>query len=774
MAGDRKKYQTAMTYAEQMSQQGDWGKALRAYRFALAEFPNDSEAILGFGAASLNAGYIDHAQKAFQQALKLNPGNYRALNYWGDIQERLGRLDNAAETYLRAGNVLAAQNEFDGAMASWRRAIGLSPGLVDAHQKLAEALILQGRHRQAAKQYFELAETYRRRNNREQAVAQIEEARQLLGDEPGIQAALDAVEQRQPIHPDFLDMLPPSPSQQAQPQYETFSEGFLADDDFSRDEDPFALWDDMEAEPSSEAGLTQAAQQNALTELANIIFEEGLGGSGASISNDEINMLIVQAIDLQSRNKIEEAVANFQRIVDAGRGTPAMYYNLGLLKNELRQHSQSVVLLQMAAQDEKYNVPAHFALGKTLYGTDDLKQALRHFVEAVKLIDLETVDSYKVPELMEYYDTLVDNYLIGDNTRQAHEFIASLDKFFSSPDWERKVYEARRRMDSVVENGNNMSLAEFLETAETETIITALAVTSEYLQQNLLLTASEECLQAIQKAPFALLLHARLAEILLKQNHTDVAIVKYLMIAKVYQIRNQVDKAIGIYKKILRLAPMDVTIRSQLITLFISVDNIEEALEQYITLANSYYQLAQVDRAIEKYNQALSLSEQLTNPAEWKTQILEQVGDIYKQRFDWNKAIEAFETLLVLKPGSQRVLRQVIDLNFKLRKANQALEHLSTLINLYNKHNQSARALDLLQELSGSYPDNMQLRQHLAAVYVQNNMQAKAIAEYDALGEMQLEKGMHQDAANTIQTILDLSPDDPEGYRRLLQQIRKG
>jgi len=299
-------------------------------------------------------------------------------------------------------------------------------------------------------------------------------------------------------------------------------------------------------------------------------------------------------------------------------------------------------------------------------------------------------------------------------------------------------------------------------------------MTSDYLQQNLLLTASEECLQAIQKAPFSLLLHIRLAEILLKQDHPDVAINKYLMVAKTYQIRNQVDKAIGIYKKILRLAPMDVTIRSRLIDLFISTGNPEEALEQYLTLANSYYQLAQVDQAIEKYNEALDLSEQLDDPTEWKQQILGQMGDIYKQRFDWQKALDAFEALLALNPRNRQMLRQVIDLNFKLRRANQALEYLNTLIKLYNERNQAARVLDLLQELSGSYPDNMELRQQLAMAYRENDMRAKAIAEYDALGEMQLEKGMHHDAATTIQTILDLAPDDPEGYRRLLQQIRKG
>ena len=50
----------------------------------------------------------------------------------------------------------------------------------------------------------------------------------------------------------------------------------------------------------------------------------------------------------------------------------------------------------------------------------------------------------------------------------------------------------------------------------------------------------------------------------------------------------------------------------------------------------------------------------------------------------------------------------------------------------------------------------------------------QAIAEYDGLGEMQLEAGMREEAARTIQTIISLGPDDVEGYRRLYSHIKGG
>ena len=136
MAGDSKKFQIAMTHAKRFSEQGIWAEAIKAYRFALAEFPNDQGAIIGFGQATLSAGKVDMSRKAFEQALKLDPGNYQVLHYIAEIQEQTGRVDESAETHLRVGNILAAQEDLDGAIESWQRATNLAPNHIDANHKI--------------------------------------------------------------------------------------------------------------------------------------------------------------------------------------------------------------------------------------------------------------------------------------------------------------------------------------------------------------------------------------------------------------------------------------------------------------------------------------------------------------------------------------------------------------------------------------------------------------------------------------------------------------
>jgi len=150
------------------------------------------------------------------------------------------------------------------------------------------------------------------------------------------------------------------------------------------------------------------------------------------------------------------------------------------------------------------------------------------------------------------------------------------------------------------------------------------------------------------------------------------------------------------------------------------------------------------------------------------------MGDIYNQRFDWVKATTAFEDLLKINPNNQRTQQQLVDLYFKQSKTDRAIRSLDNLLAGYKQQDQSAKSLDLLKEFVSTYPENMDLRQRLAVVFGENGFKQEAIAEYDALGEMQLEHGLRDQATKTIQAILDLGPEDAEGYRRLLSKISGG
>ena len=671
MAGDQRKFQIAMLHGDRFFDQSKWADAMKAYRYALAEFPNNAAAILGFGKAALSSGHTDMARKAFVQALRINPTNLESLALMADVQERSGQLDAAAETFLRMGNVHASRSDLDTAIEFWIRATKLTTGNVSAHTRLADALVQQQKLRLAAREYLTLASIFQRQGDISQAKNYVGLAQELLPSDPGVLEAMEAIEIGDQIQPRKISDKPAEP-EIVEPTSDEFS-GEDGEDPFGLDE----LFSGGADEPQlSSGGLVEGARKRALEELANLIFED---------SDNPHVMAIMQAVDMQSRDELVEAINQYRQAIESGVESSALYYNLGLLYREQGQLSEAAENLDRAVNSEPYGSAAHFVLGETYLATNDQHQAIKHFVDAVAAIDMQTVSGNRSYELAQKYEGFADTFYNQSGYEQIQQFTLALQNFFSNPNWEQKVYEARVRMNSLSDDDTTMSLAEFLETPETEVMVTTLATTSDYIRQKFFMTASEECLRAIQKVPSFLPLHARLAEILLKQNRTDDAINKYLYISRVYQMRNQMDQAINVYQKILKLAPMDVVVRSKLIDLYASYDNHEAALEEYLILADSYYQLAQVDRALEKYTESINLAEQTGNGLQWKQQALFRIADIYNQRFDWPKATDSLEQLRQLQPNNEQVISQLIDLYFKQGKTSQALGRLDELLAIYQR-----------------------------------------------------------------------------------------
>jgi tetratricopeptide (TPR) repeat protein len=757
MAGNRDLYEQAMRSAFDFSWNQNWKAAIEAYKRALVEFPQDLAATLGLGGAFLEQGQLQVALKVFERGVDLAPSDETsALVKLADVQERLGKLEAAAVTHAQIGRIFAQQDRLEEAADAWTQATRLVPEQVDAYLSLAQALERLGRQEQAAAEYVTLATIAQRRGDDEAA---FEHCRSALRLDPSNRKAQDMIGSVQDIRPpvvtglDFWDESEPEPSHSELEGENVFSLENLAEEEETAGQSPM-----------------EQAQRRALQELADMLFEAGSDGS----PDLAVVAVIGQAIDQQTRGMLDDAIENYRKALNTGLTRTAVFFNLGMLYYERMHYDEAVEAFRRSMRDEAYTLGSHYALGLTYYALGKIDRSLEHFIEVVKTVDIKTVRPDQAKNLTTTYQQLSDSYIAKGDTEKANIFVQSLLAFFSKSDWEQKVRLARRRMDSLSEDGNLMTLAEYLETPETEIVIATMALTGEYIRRNMLMTAAEECFRAIQKVPGYLPLHIRLADIFLSQEHTQEAITKYLVVADVSQIRGDVQQAIRIYNKVLRVAPMDVRVRSKLIDLLVARGEPDQALEQYLALADVHYQLAQVEPALEKYNEALRLAPSSANAASWKVNILHRMGDIYNQRVDWAQAAKAYAAIVALVPDDERAQLALVDLNYKQGQNNKALESLDALLGIYQRAGKTQRVLEVLREAVQSRPEEMGLRARLAAVYARQKMVRQAIAEYDALGEMQLEAGLREDAARTIQTIISLGPDDVEGYRRLYSQIKGG
>ena len=762
MVGKRNVFEEAMKRASTYAWDKQWSKAIAEYKRALAEFPDDLTALVSLGMAYLESRQLEEALSAYQKASQLTPNDPLAWARVADIQERLGRLDEAAETYVAMANTYVEQKAMGKAIETWLRATRLAPDHLVAHLSLAEAYTKQGKVRAAAGEHLALARILQRRGQPEKAIQQCRFALELDPRSAQAHTTLEALRAGKSVKE-----VQPTPIPAV-----------------------IEVGEAKEIEEDKEGSPVDTARHKALMELAETLFEEHpvedavadvtafIEGRRAretapKLTQGQIDAMLGQAIDSQTRGGIDKAIANYSRLVEAGVDQPAVHFSLGLLFQEKRQLDEAIRELSLTTRHPEYSLASHFALGECYRAQGKIEDALEHFIEVLKTIDLQTVQRDQADDLIQLYDSLAETYTAKGDRDKTITFLDSLVVFLSGKGWQDKVMEARRRLDSVAEEGVTRSLAEILEVPGSEEVLASMAMSQEYIKRNMLPTAIEEIHRAIEMAPTYLPLHLRLAEVFVRQERLEEAIAKYMAVAEVYHTRGDDRQAIGVYKQILKMSPMDVNVRARMIDLLVNRGEMDQALEQYMSLADDYYQLAQIDKALEKYNEALYLASRASNERTWKVQILHKIGDINLQRVDWRRATAAYEEIKALSPDDEKVRTYLFDLYQKQGQMNKALAELEELVKYYQAKSQPQKALSILKEAIQLRPQEMSLRALLAQVYAQQGMKREAIAELDALGEMQLEAGLRDEAMQTVKQIIALEPANVEAYRQLLDHIRR-
>jgi tetratricopeptide (TPR) repeat protein len=216
---------------------------------------------------------------------------------------------------------------------------------------------------------------------------------------------------------------------------------------------------------------------------------------------------------------------------------------------------------------------------------------------------------------------------------------------------------------------------------------------------------------------------------------------------------------------------MDTGCRAELIELAIAQDDVRTALSQYLELGEIYSQLAQQDKAREAYETALTLIRPGGPDTSWEIQLLYRLGDHYLQRLDWRSALQAFTRLMELDSSDERAASQVIGLWLKMRKPTEAQAVLDQVAQEWSRQGRQDQLLYWLEELVRLNPQDPTVRKKLAESYQQRGRIPEAIAQLDALGEILIDSGKTSEAIAVVRAILALNAPGAEGYRRLLQQL---
>jgi len=181
-----------------------------------------------------------------------------------------------------------------------------------------------------------------------------------------------------------------------------------------------------------------------------------------------------------------------------------------------------------------------------------------------------------------------------------------------------------------------------------------------YMEKKRYLAAAEETFVGLSVAPEYLPLHLQLAEILFAQGRIEEAVSKYLMVAETKVTRGDLDGAMAALRRVRTLAPLDTVARLRLIELLVEGGRGEEGLEICYQLADAYYEMTQIDEAIEAYQQALEICRQIPAARQKELEILHLLVDLQLEAGLHGEAAETAQQLVELEPGRTEEYRRLI------------------------------------------------------------------------------------------------------------------
>jgi tetratricopeptide (TPR) repeat protein len=284
-------------------------------------------------------------------------------------------------------------------------------------------------------------------------------------------------------------------------------------------------------------------------------------------------------------------------------------------------------------------------------------------------------------------------------------------------------------------------------------------------------SAMDEAFEAVQRAPSYLPLHSLMADLLIQDHRAPEAIEKMSVIARAYSVRGEVAQATKLWRRIIEMAPMDMPARSQLIDLLADRGQTDDAIHEYMQLADVYYRLAELDMSRKTLTTALHFVQQSNADRAWNVSILQRMADIDMQRLDWKQAVRVYEQIRTLRPDDQAARRQLIGLHTRMAQQHQATAELESFLTFLETSGRATEAIPFLEDLIREHEEQPMFRRALAAQLHSQGRTQDAVAQLDVLGERLLQGGRKAEAMEIITQIVGMNPPNVADYRQLLAQI---
>ena len=456
MPGNKQVFSTAMNTADRYRWDSQWAQATQEYQRALAEFPDDAMARGGLGFCYMQTKQWQQALHEYEYTLQRDPGNVIALSKTAELYGILNRRDDAYRAYLHLADLYSQAGQGARAEAAWQKAVQLSPGDPEPHERLATYYAGKKDIPMMLQERLAAAQGYLLRNDSNAARVQCEEVLRTDATNRQAQQLLTQIMGGQP------SAISPFPQERGIADNGTQS-GPLAFSSSSQPEMATTGNIGSNGNPGNTSGgntgnmgnMGSAGNFGGVGNPGTAFTANSVAGGGMPPSNrqritaSQVTGALKQAQTFQTQGRFNDAIDLCEQILESGFDRPDARYFLGWLYQEQQRWQQAIQQFQLLLNDPDYALSCYYALGQCYRALGDLRTATVHFDEAVDRVNLDALTPEESDQLVQLCEEAAEAHRQLGEQEQALTVYNALLGFLRSRGWSDKVAQVEFMLQQV-------------------------------------------------------------------------------------------------------------------------------------------------------------------------------------------------------------------------------------------------------------------------------------------------------------------------------------
>ena len=278
-------------------------------------------------------------------------------------------------------------------------------------------------------------------------------------------------------------------------------------------------------------------------------------------------------------------------------------------------------------------------------------------------------------------------------------------------------------------------------------------------EKNQLDKAVKEYLRVVQEDPADLRVWLKIGDLHVKRGSKQDATEVYLKVAKVYQEQGFLQKAVAVYKQVLKIDPHLVDVNLKLAELFRQLGLLGEAMQHFEAVAGHFHREGNTKEALSTVRQLVEL-----DPDNVATRI--KLAELYSKESLTKEAIAEFTlaTTQLRKLGRQEDFIKVSERLLWHQPEN--IELSRELAGLYLRRGDARRALQKLQTCFKADGRDVETLAMLAQAFQALEQTSKTVSVLKELAKVHDENKHSAKADDVFRKILEFEPSDADAKAR--------